>query len=201
MIVLIRKRVLYIVLIILFAVLLSIGYWKSTQESSEATMVISKETLIQRDDVQEKQWTIIDKGQIQQEDKTTELVLEDAALQNEKTEEIKISWKKQRDRERDDLRYLLEHSNSDSVQLQAEEQLLALAKEQALEEQCVQILTAKDFDHVVVMIQDEKITALLGEGYQAEDGIIVAETLARCSGFLEEHIVVLLQEADEKKSK
>jgi len=199
MIVLIRKKVAYLVLLILLGIiiLLSLGYWKAMQEPPEATMVMSKGVTVQQEEMQNRQRTDTDIGgeQVQKkENENPKSLLNEREAVDAKTEEIRINWQKQRDKERDELRYLLEHSNHVSIQVQTEEQLLALTKEQALEEQCMQILTAKDYDNIVVMIQGESITALLGQGYRAEDGIVVAETLARCSGFPVGKIVVLLQE-------
>lgn len=117
-------------------------------------------------------------------------VEETAATWQKEAEELKWQRQTQLAEEYDELKYLAENGQTDTVRTQAQERMLEIKNAQSIVEQAESMLKLKGYE-AAVFVEGEQISAIIDQSIIKTDGVIVAEILERTSGFAKENVLVI----------
>ena len=109
--------------------------------------------------------------------------------QNE-AEELKWQRETQLAQEYDELKYLAETAQTETVRTQAQERMLEIKNAQSITQQAESMLKLKGYK-AAVFVEGEQISAVVDQNIIQTDGIVIAEILERASGFAKENVLVI----------
>ena len=176
MILLIQKRSLKIAGVVLAICLAAAAIYQCVEGVRQSRAVLAEQAMVSL------------KTEQQNQREKEEEIIEDNTLDGLKTE-----WKMQREQEQDEWEHLLAYAQDETVRKNAQQQLYNAIAERRMEIQSEQMLAAKNYNDVMVMIEGDQLTVILGAMFHEKDGMIVAEMLERNTEFAAENIIVILK--------